>query len=132
MKFLWPELLWLAAALPLLVVGYVLLLRRKKKLAIRYASLAIVKDAMTTGSRWRRHVPPALFLAALGVTLLAIALGQALHGVVSALSRNRKLLLVLLQQEIDVAIQFGRLGLVLGLLAAQGFDLTAHGGGSVL
>lgn len=73
MKFLWPELLWLAAALPLLVVGYVLLLRRKKKFAIRYASLAIVKDAMTTGSRWRRHVPPALFLAALALLVAATA-----------------------------------------------------------
>jgi len=72
-KFLWPELLWLAAALPLLVVGYVLLLRRKKKFAIRYASLAIVKDAMTTGSRWRRHVPPALFLAALALLVAATA-----------------------------------------------------------
>lgn len=73
MKFLWPELLWLAAALPLLVIGYVLLLRRKKKLAIRYASLAIVKDALTAGSRWRRHVPPALFLAALALLVAATA-----------------------------------------------------------
>lgn len=73
MNFLWPELLWLLAALPLLVAAYVLLLRRKKKLAIRYASLAIVKDALSAGSRWRRHVPPLLFLAALALLVAATA-----------------------------------------------------------
>jgi Ca-activated chloride channel family protein len=73
MNFLWPELLWLLLALPLLVLAYVLLLRRKKKLAIRYASLAIVKDALSAGSRWRRHIPPALFLAALALLIVATA-----------------------------------------------------------
>ncbi len=73
MNFLWPELLWLLALLPLLVAAYVLLLRRKKKLAIRYASLMIVKDALAAGSRWRRHVPPALFLAALALLVAAMA-----------------------------------------------------------
>jgi Ca-activated chloride channel family protein len=73
MKFLWPELLWLLAALPLLVAAYVLLLRRKKKLAIRYASLAIVKDALAAGSRWRRHVAPLLLLAALALLVVATA-----------------------------------------------------------
>lgn len=73
MKFLWPELLWLLAALPLLVAAYVLLLRRKKKLAIRYASLAIVKEALAAGNRWRRHVPPLLFLAALALLVVATA-----------------------------------------------------------
>ena len=46
MNFLWPEFLWLLAALPLLVLLYVWLLRRKKKMALRYASLSIVKEAM--------------------------------------------------------------------------------------
>ncbi|GAB4471983.1 MAG: VWA domain-containing protein [Burkholderiaceae bacterium] len=73
MKLLWPELLWLLAALPLLVAAYVLLLRRKKKLAIRYASLSIVKEALEAGNRWRRHVPPLLFLAALALLVVATA-----------------------------------------------------------
>jgi len=61
----------LLLAVPLLVLVYVWLLRRKKKLALRYASLAIVKQAMGPGMGWRRHVPPALFLLALGLMLLA-------------------------------------------------------------
>src|SRR4051812_11523422 len=73
MQFLWPQFLWLLLALPLLVGLYVLLLRRKKKLAVRYASLSIVREAMSTGSQMRRHIPPVLFLLALTAMLLAAA-----------------------------------------------------------
>ena len=73
MNFLWPQFLWLLLALPLLVGLYVLLLRRKKKLAVRYASLSIVKEAMSGGSKLRRHLPPALFLLSIAALLLAAA-----------------------------------------------------------
>ena len=73
MQFLWPQFLWLLLALPLLVGLYVYLLRRKKKLAVRYASLSIVKEAMGAGSQVRRHIPPALFLLAMLALLLAAA-----------------------------------------------------------
>ena len=72
MTFLWPEALWLAAGLPLLVVAYWLILRRRKKFAVRYSNLALVKQAMEGGS-WRRHVPPALLLIALTVLVLAMS-----------------------------------------------------------
>jgi Ca-activated chloride channel homolog len=71
MNFLWPEFLWLLLALPVLVMLYVWLMRRKKKMALRYASLSIIKDAMGPGQTIRRHIPPALFLLALGAMLLA-------------------------------------------------------------
>src|SRR3954465_3574978 len=71
MHFLWPQFLWLLLALPVLVLLYVLLLRRKKKLAVRYASLSIVKEAMGAGQQVRRHIPPVLFLLALAAMLLA-------------------------------------------------------------
>jgi Ca-activated chloride channel family protein len=73
MTFLWPQMLWLLLLVPLAVLGYWLLLRRKKKAALRYASLALVKDAMSTGQRFRRHVPPLLFLLAFTLLLLAVA-----------------------------------------------------------
>jgi Ca-activated chloride channel family protein len=72
MQFLWPQFLWLLLALPLLVGLYVLLLRRKRKMAVRYASLAIVKEAMG-GRSIRRHIPPVLFLLAMAALLLAAA-----------------------------------------------------------
>jgi Ca-activated chloride channel family protein len=73
MNFLWPQFLWLLLALPVLVGLYVLLLRRKKKLAVRYASLSIVKEAMGAGQQVRRHIPPVLFLLAMAALLLAAA-----------------------------------------------------------
>ena len=73
MTFLWPELLWLLVAVPALIGLYVLLLRRKKQQVLRYASLGMVRDAMGAGQRFRRHVPPLLFLLALIVLIVAIA-----------------------------------------------------------
>jgi Ca-activated chloride channel family protein len=73
MTFLWPQLLWLSAIVPLLVIGYFLLLRRQKRAALRYASLKLVRDAMDKGSALRRHVPPLLFLVALAAMLVAMA-----------------------------------------------------------
>ena len=70
-NFLWPQFLWLLLALPLLVLVYLWLLRRKKKTALRYASLSIVREAMGAGQTIRRHIPPLLFLFALGLMLLA-------------------------------------------------------------
>jgi len=73
MTFLWPQMLWLLLLVPVTAGVYVLLLRRKKKAALRYASLSLVKDALNAGQRLRRHVPPFLFLLALTLMLVAIA-----------------------------------------------------------
>src|SRR3954464_12476837 len=77
MSFQWPEMLWLCLALPLLVAAYFYALSRKKKLALRYASLTLVKEAMGAGQKWRRHIPPLLFLLSLAVMIAAIARPQA-------------------------------------------------------
>src|SRR5215467_11800542 len=73
MTFVWPDLLWLLLALPLLVVAYLLVLRRKQRNALRYASLTVVKGAIGSGYRIRRHLPPLLFLTALALMIVAIA-----------------------------------------------------------
>ena len=54
MHFLWPQQLWLLLLLPLLVLLYAWLLRRRKKLAVRYASISLVKEAMAGRAGWRR------------------------------------------------------------------------------
>jgi Ca-activated chloride channel family protein len=73
MTFLWPEMLWLLLAVPALVAGYFFLLGRKKKSALRYGSLSLVKEAMDAGHRFRRHIPPLLFLIAITALILAVA-----------------------------------------------------------
>jgi Ca-activated chloride channel family protein len=73
MSFAWPEMLWLLLLVPALAGAYVLLLRRKKKAAIRYASLSLIREALGANQRFRRHLPPVLFLLALTLLLVAIA-----------------------------------------------------------
>ena len=73
MSFLWQEALWALLLAPLLVLAYLWLLRRRKKSAVTWASLGIVKEAMGAQRLWRRHVPPALLLLALIALLLATA-----------------------------------------------------------
>jgi Ca-activated chloride channel family protein len=73
MTFVWPDFLWLLALLPALVLLYVWLLHRRKRNTVRYASLAMVKQAAGKGPGWRRHVPPALMLLAIAALLLATA-----------------------------------------------------------
>jgi Ca-activated chloride channel family protein len=92
MKFIWPDMFWLLLALPALVGLYLFVLRRKKKLAVRYASLGLVKQAMGNGLHWRRHVPPALLLLAIAIMLLA---GTRPTAVVTLPSQNQVIILAM-------------------------------------
>jgi Ca-activated chloride channel family protein len=73
MSFQWPTLLWLLLLLPLLVLTYVWLLKRRRRTTLRLASVSVAKLALGNGPGWRRHVPPLLMLLAIGVLLLATA-----------------------------------------------------------
>ncbi|WP_157267645.1 VWA domain-containing protein [Azohydromonas aeria] len=73
MNFLWPSLLWTLLLLPLLVLLYLWLLRRRKQTVLPYADLGLVKQALGRGGTWKRHVPPVLLLLALTSLLLASA-----------------------------------------------------------
>jgi Ca-activated chloride channel family protein len=73
MTFLWPEMLVLLLVAPALVAMYIVLLRRRAKDALRYASLTTIKEALGVPQRMRRHIPPLLLLVALTFMLIAIA-----------------------------------------------------------
>ena len=73
MQFLWSDLLWLLLIIPLLIAAYLYALRRRKKMALRYASLMLVRDAIGPGQRLRRHLPALLLLLALGCALVGVA-----------------------------------------------------------
>jgi Ca-activated chloride channel family protein len=92
MTFLWPEMLFLLLLAPLLLGLYLWLLRRKKKAAVRYASLAMVREAMGPAQRMRRHIPPLLFLLSVIVMLLAVARPAA---VVTLPSMNETVILAI-------------------------------------
>jgi Ca-activated chloride channel family protein len=73
MRFIWPEMLWLLLAAPALVGAYVILLRRRRKAAIRFASVGLVRAAIGSGTFVRRHLPPLLFLLAMIAAILGVA-----------------------------------------------------------
>jgi len=73
MSFIWPNMVWLMALLPLLVLLYFWILRRRRKAPVRLASIGIAKLAAGKGPGWRRHVPPLLLLSAFAALLFATA-----------------------------------------------------------
>jgi Ca-activated chloride channel family protein len=73
LNFLWPELLWLLLVLPLLLLVYIWILRRKSRAAVRYASLGMVKEAMGVGAKIRRHIPPFFYFIAMALLIVATA-----------------------------------------------------------
>jgi Ca-activated chloride channel homolog len=73
MRFEWPISLWLFALLPVLAAFYWYALRRKRKEAVAYSSLSLLKAAMGRRQSLRRHLPPLLLGLALIPLILAIA-----------------------------------------------------------
>jgi Ca-activated chloride channel family protein len=73
MNVLWPGFLLLLGLVPLIVAAYILM-RRRRRVALRYSSLALVRVALPRSARLRQHLPFALFLLAL--CSLIIALGR--------------------------------------------------------
>jgi Ca-activated chloride channel family protein len=63
----------LLGLIPLIVAAYLWILRRRRRFAVRYSSLALVRAAIPRHSRWRRHLPFALFLLALSGLVIALA-----------------------------------------------------------
>lgn len=72
MDILWPGFFFLLLFIPLLIGIYIWILRRRKRYAVRYSSLSLVQSAIPRQSRWRRHIPFAIFLLALTSLILAL------------------------------------------------------------
>jgi len=72
MALLWPEYLALLGLIPILIGFYIWILRRRRRFAVRYSSLSLVRDAMPRHSWLRRHLPFILFLLALSSLMLAL------------------------------------------------------------
>lgn len=73
MIFLWPWILSLLLLIPLMVAIYIWILRRRRRYAVRYSSLSLIKEALPKRSRLRQHLPFILFLLALACVITAAA-----------------------------------------------------------
>jgi Ca-activated chloride channel family protein len=74
MSLLWPGFLYLLLLIPLAIALYIWSLRRRRRFAVRYSSLSLVREAVAKQSWLRKHLPFVLFLLAL--TSLVFALGR--------------------------------------------------------
>jgi Ca-activated chloride channel family protein len=73
MTFGWPLALLFLLAVPLVLALYFAALRRRRRQAVVFSSVALVRSAVPRRTRWLRHVPVAALLAALAVLALASA-----------------------------------------------------------
>ncbi|HUH97206.1 MAG TPA: VWA domain-containing protein [Anaerolineales bacterium] len=76
MTFLWPAMLYSLMALPLFIALYLLLQRRRKRIAANYRTLSTAPEIAKREPGLRGHIPPILFLLALAMLGLALARPQ--------------------------------------------------------
>jgi Ca-activated chloride channel family protein len=76
MTFREPAMLAGLILLPLAVLTYVSMQRRRRREAARFANPALLPNLLTERPGWRRHVPPLFILLALGALVLALARPQ--------------------------------------------------------
>jgi Ca-activated chloride channel homolog len=75
-SFTWPLGLLALLAIPVVLGIYVLAMRRRRRQAVTYSSLALLRSVIPARSRWQRHVPVALLLSSLGLLGIAAARPQ--------------------------------------------------------
>jgi Ca-activated chloride channel family protein len=73
MSFAWPLMLLTLALIPVLVLAYVLVQRRRVKYAMRFTNLDLLANVVDRSPGWRRHLPPVFALMALATLLVALA-----------------------------------------------------------
>jgi Ca-activated chloride channel homolog len=73
MAWLWPGFLYLLVLIPVFVGVYIWMLRRRRRFAVRYSSLSLVREALPRTSWLRRHLPFALLLLALASLVIALS-----------------------------------------------------------
>ena len=76
MTFAWPIALLGLAVVPLALLAYVIVQRRRSKYALRFTNLDLLANVVDASPRWRRHVPAVVFLAALAALVIAVARPQ--------------------------------------------------------
>jgi Ca-activated chloride channel family protein len=76
-SFEWPLALWLLLFLPLIIGLYVWMQTRRRRYALRYASVSLVQQAVGKGPGIKRHIPAALYVLAIGALIIALARPEA-------------------------------------------------------
>ncbi|HSL46933.1 MAG TPA: VWA domain-containing protein [Anaerolineales bacterium] len=72
MSLLWPGFLILWLLIPVAIGVYIWVQRRRRRFAVRYSSLSLVREAVAKQSWLRKHLPFILFLFALASLIFAL------------------------------------------------------------
>lgn len=73
MRIAWPLMLLALLLVPLALLGYLAIERRRAPYAIHYTNIEVLAAVAAGAPRWRRFVPPALAALALTCALAALA-----------------------------------------------------------
>jgi Ca-activated chloride channel family protein len=73
MTFASPELLLALVLVPLAIGAYVFFGRRRARYAVAFTNVDLLANLVPRTPGWRRHVPPALYLVAIGALVFALA-----------------------------------------------------------
>jgi Ca-activated chloride channel homolog len=73
MNFLAPELLLGLLLIPVAIGFYLWAQRRRTKYAVRFTNLDLLANLAPRRPAWRRHLPPAIYLAAIAALLIGLA-----------------------------------------------------------
>jgi Ca-activated chloride channel family protein len=73
MTFAAPGLLVGLLLVPFGLAGYLAVQRRRGRYAVRFTNVDLLANLVPKAPAWRRHVPPALYLVAIGALVLALA-----------------------------------------------------------
>jgi Ca-activated chloride channel family protein len=84
MSFASPELLLGLLLVPIALIGYLIVQRRRSRYAVRFTNVDLLSNLVPRSPGWRRHLPPVLYLAAIS----ALAIGLARPSMVLAVPRE--------------------------------------------
>jgi Ca-activated chloride channel homolog len=73
MTFASPELLVALLLVPLAIAAYLFVQRRRARYAVAFTNVDLLSNLVPRSPAWRRHVPPALYLGAIGALVFALA-----------------------------------------------------------
>ncbi|MGE0878430.1 MAG: VWA domain-containing protein [Acidimicrobiia bacterium] len=84
MTFQWPLAFLLLTAVPLVLGLYRWKMGRRRKQAVRYSSVALLRSVVPKRSAWKRHAPMAMLLSSLAVLGVASARPQMVRDISTA------------------------------------------------
>jgi Ca-activated chloride channel family protein len=77
MSFIWPGMLLSLLLIPVFVVIYLRIQRRRRRFSASFSNLGLVREEDARPLNRRRHIPSVLFIAGLAILMLAMARPQA-------------------------------------------------------